>query len=323
MKHSSFTVVAFATASLFAQDPPAAPPAATAPAVPAAGSPEATALLDKAIGKMQAYGRGEFKTSEASDNAMLRGQGLPFGGEDVEVEGGWHRELVWGDADGKDYVRANGRLLAKVGAEWRLRGSKLPGGRPVPFTLDPDLLFTVLASLPADARKVANVEAGEVAGKPVAILSVALEGDVAGEFAATGVVPIGGGLGGGFMIFGGGGGGMEMPENEYTIYLAFAVDADSGDLRRFTAKVFDTNAMMGNVQIQIAGGPGGDDEEEEVVEEEKPAAAGAPLVWKKGLPTKKPGKNESVTTFRADFKQLGLAEPPALDDKAKALLRVR
>ncbi len=322
MMRSALVAALCTAASLLAQDPsPAAPAAPVTPTLPAAGSPEATALLDKAIGKMQAYGRGEFSTTESSDNAMLRGQGLPFGDEDTEVAGGWFRELVWGDADGKEYVRANGRMVAKVGDEWRLRGSKLPGGRPVPFTLDPDLLFSVLAALPPEARKVANVEAGEVAGKPVAYLSLALGGDVAAEFAATGVVPTGGGLGGGLMIFGGGGG-MAMPENEYTIYLAFAVDADSGDLRRFTAKVFDVNPMMGNVQIQIGGG-GGDEEEEVVVEEEKPAPEGAPMVWKKGLPTKKPTKNESVTTFRADFKQLGLAEPPALDDKAKALLRVR
>lgn len=320
----SFAVAALATTFLFAQEPaaPAAPATPPAPALPEAGSPAATALLDKAIGKMKAYGRGAFTTTEANDSAMLRGVGLPFGNEDTEVAGGWHHHLVWADNDGKEFMRANGRMLAKVDGAWKLRGKKLAGGRPAPFTLDPDLLFTVLGDLPAAARKVVHVEAGEVAGKKVAILSLALEEDVAREFADSGAVPAGGGGAGGLLMIGGPGG-MDPPENDYVCYVALCIDPDSGDLLRLSSKVYEQNEMMGNVQIQVAGGAGGDEEEDDKDDEEEAAAAGQPLKWKKGLPVKKPAKDESVTTFRVDFKKLGLAEPPALDDRAKALLRMQ
>lgn len=314
------TTLALATVPLFAQETatpaPAAPAAPAATALPAAGSPQASALVDKAIAKMQAYGRGAFSTSQSNDNAMLRGHGLPFGAEDTEISGGWNRGLVWADSDGKEYVRANGRMVTKVDGKWQLRGKNLEGGKPAPFTLDPELLLTVLADAPAAARSVANVEGAEVGGKKVAVLSLALEGAVAREFVESGAVPTGGG--GGFLMLGGPG--MDAPEIEYVAYVALFVDAESGDLLRFATKIYETNPMMGNVQIQFAGGPGGD---EEAAEEEKAEAADAPLKWKKGLPTKKPAKEESVTTFRVDFKKLGMADGPALDDRAKALLRMQ
>ncbi|MGK0303380.1 MAG: hypothetical protein ACI89X_004273, partial [Planctomycetota bacterium] len=50
---------------------------------------------------------------------------------------------------------------------------------------------------------------------------------------------------------------------------------------------------------------------------------GGPVKWKRGLPRIKPAKDQSVMTFRADFKQLGLAEAPKLDERSKALLHVR
>jgi hypothetical protein len=105
--------------------------------------------------------------------------------------------------------------------------------------------------------------------------------------------------------------------------VALFVDAASGDLLRFSCKAFEENPMFANVQIQVAGGGGGDDEEEApaVADKEDLPSVDGPMKWKKGLPVKKPGKTESVTTFRADFKQLGLAEAPPLDDKMKTLLR--
>jgi hypothetical protein len=318
MIHHCLAAAAFATASLLAQQPPAAPApqAPAAAALPAAGSPEAEALVTKALDKMKAYGRGAFTTSESNDNALLRGHGLPFGNDDTDVSGGWNRNLVWGESDDKQYLRANGRMLAKIDGKWKLRAKKLEGGRPAPFTLDPELLFTVLAELPDDARKVANVEAGEAGGKKVVVLSLALEGAAASEFAESGAVP--GGGGGGFVMFGAPG--MDTPENEYAAYVALFVEPDSGDLLRFATKIYEKNEMMGNVQIQVQGG-GGD--EAEAKDDEKEAPAGGPLQWKKGLPVRKPAKDESVTTYRADFKKLGAADAPALDDKAKALLRMQ
>lgn len=318
----TLTTLALTTVPLLAQAPANPAPATPAPAapaaaaLPAAGSPEATALVDKAIAKLQAYGRGAFATRESTDSAMLRGQGLPFGGEDTEVRGGWQRGMVWGESDDKHYVRANGRMVTKIDGKWQLRGKNLEGGKPAPFTLDPELLLTVLADAPAAARKVASVEAGEVGGKKVAMLSLALEGEAAREFVESGAVP--GGSGGGFLMLGGPG--MEAPEIEYVVYVALSVDPDSGDLLRFATKVYETNPMMGHVQIQVAGGAGGGDDDGE---DDKVEPADAPLKWKKGLPTKKPSKEQSVTTFRADFQKLGMADAPALDDRAKALLRMQ
>jgi hypothetical protein len=315
------TAVALTTVSLFAQQPstPAAPatPATPAPALEA-GAPAATALVDKAIAKMKAYGKGSFATTQTNDSAMLRGAGLPFGNDDIEVTGGWSQGTVWGENDGDSFVRANGRMLAKIGSDWKLRGSKLGGGKPAPFTLDPDLLFTALGSLPAPARKVANVDTAEVGGKTVHVLSLALESQAASDFAESGAVP---GAAGGFFAFGAPG--MDVPENEYTVYLALFIEPESGDLLRFVCKTFEKNEMMGHVKIAVAGGDGEAAEAEDAKDEKKSEKDDGTLVWKKGLPQKKPAKDESVTTFRVDFKKLGLADAPSLPDKAKALLRMQ
>jgi hypothetical protein len=315
MTRSLAVLALFTASSLFAQDNPPAP--TPAPALPAAGSAEAQALVDKALEKMLAYGRGSFATVQSDDNAMMRGAGIPFGNDDTEVEGGWSNNLRWAAHDGSDFLLANGRMLAKVDGKWKLRGKKLGDGKPAPFTLDPDLLFTALKELPAEARKVVNVDSAEVGGKACTVLSLQIEGESGSEFAESGALP--GGGGGGFMMFGGGGG-MPMPEIEHCVYVALFVDAASGDLLRFSCKAFEENPMFANVQIQVAGG-GGDDEMEEETEEKEEKDAAGPMKWKKGLPVKKPGKTESVTTFRADFKNLGLAEAPPLDDKMKTLLR--
>lgn len=317
----TLAVALFAATSLLAQEPavPATPIAPAAPDLPAAGSPEATALVDKALMKMRAYGRGAFSTVESQDSAMLRGAGLPFGNEDTEVTGGWDRDLQWGEHDGNHFLRANGRMLAKVDGGWRLRGKKLGDGKSAPFTLDADLLFMVLQGLPESARKVVHVDAAEVGGKKVGVLSLQLGDEAATEFAESGAVPGSGGRG--FMLLGGPGG-MGAPEIEYTAFVALFVDPASGDVLRCSTKVFEKNPMMGNVQIQVAGGGGDGDEDEKDEAEAKEEPAGGAMQWKKGLPVKKPAKDESVTTFRADFKQLGIVEVPALDAAVKAMLRL-
>ena len=141
---------AIAAAAALTATAPAQTPAAAeqAPPLPQANSAEARALVSACLDKLVAYGRGRFATTEAQDQAMLRNAGLPFGPEDTEVDGGWHRELVWGDADGREYVRANGRMLAKISGDWRLRRDKLSGGLPAPFTLDPSYLLATLGQLP-------------------------------------------------------------------------------------------------------------------------------------------------------------------------------
>lgn len=317
MKPRTLLPFLFASA-LFAQEP--AKPAAPAPALPAANSPEASKLVEQAIAKMAAYGRGTFKTTEAQDAAMMRNAGMPFGNDDTEVAGGWHREMLWGEHDGHEYVKANGRMLAKLDGAWRLRGTKIGGGKAAPFTLDPQLLFTLLQELPADARQVVHVEAGEAAGKPVTILSLELTGDAATEFVDGGAVP-GCGAGGGIMMIRGIGGGMPEPKLDHTVNLALFVDA-SGDLVRFAAKVFEKNPMMANVQFRVARAGANGAEEVEEAEEKEEAKTDGPVEWKKGFPKRKPAKDESVATFTATFADLGRAETPKLGEREKVLLRL-
>lgn len=313
---SSFLVC---SALALAQEAEAPAAAEQAPVLPKAGSPEARALAAKALDKLAAYGKGTFSTSESQDQAMLRNAGLPAGATDVEVNGGWHRHVVWGEADGREYVTANGRMMAKVDGKWRLRRDKLSGGAKAPFTLDPGYLVTILKQRSEAATKIVHVEPGKLRGKAMTLLTMKFDGDDALEFADAGAVPgVGGGFGG-IMIMGGMAG-MEPPRPELETYLVLYVDAESGDLARIKVKTYSTDEMMGRIQIAGGGGFGGDEEEEE---EEEEVDANGEVKWKRGLPRIKPAKDQSVMNFRVDFRKLGLAEMPELDDKSKQLLRVR
>lgn len=311
---SSFVVC---SALAFAQEE-VAPVVVQGPVLPEANSDEARALVSKALDKTGAYARGNFTTTEGQDNAMLRNAGLPMGAQETEISGGWDRTLIWAESDGSDYVTANGRMLAKVDGEWRLRRGKLAGGVDAPFTLDPDYLVAALKQLPEAARSIVHVEAGKLRGKAMVLLTIKLDQDVALEFSDCGAVPgVGGGFGG-IMMLGGMGMGREPVRPELETYVVFYVDSESGDLARLSVKTYSTSEMMGQIQIRGGGGGGGDEEEEEEDEDQ-----GGPVKWKRGLPRIKPAKDQSVMTFRADFKKLGLAEAPELDERSKALLRVR
>jgi hypothetical protein len=318
---SSFVIC---SAFALAQEPavPATPAEPQGPTLPQANSEEARQLLSTALDKTAAYARGHFATTESQDSAMLRNAGLPIGAQDVEVQGGWNRNLVWADWDGREYMLGNGRMLAKIDGNWRMRRNKLSGGIAMPFTLDPDYLVTVLKQLPKAAGNVVHVEAGKLRSKDMVLLTIKLENEAALEFADAGAVPdAGGGFGGVMMLGGLGGLGGEPPRPELQTYMVFYVDADSGDLARLVVKTYQTDPMMGQIQI-AAGGFGGNDEDEEEEDDEAEPANGE-VKWKRGLPSIKPTKEQSVMNFRADFSKLGMAEAPELDAQSKALLRVR
>lgn len=310
---SSFVVC---SALAFAQEE-IAPEVVQGPVLPEANSDAARALVAKALDKTGAYARGNFTTTEGQDSAMFRNAGLPVGAQETEVSGGWDRTLIWAESDGSDYVTANGRMLAKVDGEWRLRRGKLAGGVDAPFTLDPDYLVAALKQLPKASSNIVHVEAGKLRGKAMVLLTIKLDNDIALEFSDCGAVPdVGGGLGGIMML---GGMGMAPPRPELETYVVFYVDSESGDLARLSVKTYSTSEMMGQIQIQGGGGFGGDAEEEDDEDDDQ----GGPVKWKRGLPRLKPAKDQSVMTFRADFKKLGLAEAPKLDERSKALLRMR
>jgi hypothetical protein len=300
-----------------------------ATALPAADSPEAAALFDKACAKMLAVGRGSFTTTEEQDPAMMRGNGMPpgMGDQSVEVTGGWNGDLVWGTVGEDEFAVGRGRLVAKTAHGWRPRGRTLPSGAPAPFALQPQVLFALLQKLPAAARKVVAVEAGEVGGKPVAILTLALADEAAADFANSGALPP---VSGGPLLHFGAMMGGEAPEKHWLVDCALFVDAGNGDVLRVRAKVYEEDPMLAHVRFQI-GGPGGggaggdeDDDKDDAKSETKSGAKdakadGAPKV-KKGLPDRKPGKTQSVMYAKIDFKNLGLAEVPALDDEARGWL---
>jgi len=315
---SSVVLLSSLASAQDASAPAAEPPA---PALPEANSEAARRYVTAALDKLEAFGRGLFATTEGQDQAMLRNAGLPFGPEDVTVDGGWHRNMVWGDADGREYVRANGRMLAKIRGEWRLRRDKLAGGVPAPFTLDPNYLLATLKRLPAGAKDVVHVEAAKLKGRPCAILTCEVTGEDALELADSGAIPdVGGGFGGVMIMGAMGGMGMEPPRPDYETYLAFFIDTETGDLLRFAVKSYQTDEMMGGVAIQI-GGAGIVEEEEEQADEEEDE--GGPVTWRRGFPRIKPKKDQSVLNYRVDFTKLGLAEQPSLSDELKGLLRVR
>ncbi|MCB9879042.1 MAG: hypothetical protein H6835_15715 [Planctomycetes bacterium] len=317
-----------AVASLCAQD------AATAPALPAAGSDAARAMVDQAFAKMLAYGRGMFSSTESHDLAFARQAGLPIGGGDTELSGGWHRDLVFGKWAGQTFVRGNGRVASKKGDRWHLASDRLGGGTKLPFTADPLLLFTVLSQLPPAQRKVVHVDGGKLRERDVAILTLQLSGDEANEFDDHGVAPAASGGFGDVVVFGGLAGAPEPPRADLTTYIACFVDAQNGDLLRLAVRTTSSGGM-GGFQIAVGGVFGnnndtdeeGDDadgaEQEKEKEKEQGAGQGAAVGWKAGFPVAKPGQQESVMTFRLDFTKLGLADLPAIDDAVKPLIGAR
>jgi hypothetical protein len=311
------SILAALAASLpsLAQEP-AAPAEPAAKPLPEIGSPAATALVEQGIQKMLAFGRGTFRTSESRDTAMARNAGVPDNAR--SIEGGWQQDLVWAESDGERYVRHAGRQVVLVGDDWKLRSNKLGSGNSIPFTVDPDLLFTVLRDLPAEARRVVHVERGEVGGRDVAILTVTFEHELANEFVQTGVVPEIGDTLGGIVVLGGLRG-LQIPEPDRDVFLAFHIDPENGDVLRLTAKVYEEGRGFGRLQV-VRAGFGGNEQEDK---EEEEADAGAKPQWKAGLPMRDPTKNESVLVYRVDFPKLGLASPPDLDDVAKRLLLLR
>ncbi len=317
---ASLFVAAAMALPLLAQDPAPVP---AADPLPAAGSPEAATLVDKAIEKMLAVGRGNWRSHEEQDSAMMRQfQAQLGGGDGVDVEGGWSQGMVWGETDLNTFVKHAGRMIVKAAGVWKLRASKLASGQAAPFALDPSLFFAVLRDLPADERRVVNTEAAEVRGKKVVVLTMSFDGDVAADFVDSGAVPeVSGGMG---AIVMGGIGGMGVPTAERVVHLALSVDPTNGDVLRLGVKLYEKNPMFGNMRIQVQGAGGGDDDAEEDEKEEKADKDGAAKPqWKNGLPTRKPGRDESTMTYRCDFTKIGLVDAPDLEDKAKALLQIR
>lgn len=301
------------SAALLAQQPTPTAQTPTAPALPEAGSDAANAMLLRACATMTAATSGAFTTDTETDMAMMRGQGLPMGEQKSHLEGGWDQQQRWARTDDDAFVIRGGRMVVETDRGWRLRSGQLTSGAPVPFVLQPRLLFAQLAELPQKARKVVHVEGGKVNERDVAILTLRLTGDEAEDLATSGALPLGGG-GGGLFVLGGMFGG-QRPKKDYSVDLALFAALDDGQVLRLRAKVYEDDPMLQNVQIRI-GGPGGQDgeappDDEDEKEEKTTDPDKAPI--KKGLPDREPGRTETMYYLRADFTDFGKAKAPEID----------
>jgi hypothetical protein len=307
----------FALATLPAQDPPKP------------GSPESQALLDKACHKMLAVGRGAYRTVEEQDNAILRQLGRGGGGgesEDGGAEGGWHADMLWARAgeDANLIVRQRGRTLVQTGKDWRIRRDKLPSGAPMPALFDPDLFFQMVRDLPAEARRVCAVEPAKMGDHDMLVLALTLEGEAAVDFALSGALPPVASFGGMIMRAGGG---PRPPQPQVTVDLGLFVEPQGGDVLRVRAKVYE-KGVGGGFRVAVAGGPGGAGgaggfqvaAPAEPEKEADKAKEGGELVYKKGLPERRMGQQDSSMYLKVDFSDLGKAKPPELDEAAKRLL---
>ncbi|MGE3174798.1 MAG: hypothetical protein AB7O97_19365 [Planctomycetota bacterium] len=295
---------------------------ATAPAgAPAQLDPAAAAaLLDRACEVMLALPAGAFTSDLELDSAIGRGSGMPgMAGDGTRVRGGWKGDLRWGDTDDDTFVVQNGRMVTKGRDGWKLRSKKLTSGGEAPYLAAPRLLFRQLQSLPAAARTVAHVEADDMRGTPVQIVSLQLQAAAAEDLALSGALPQPGSgmffpMGG---MFGGG-----PPQMTYTVDLALSIDPATGRVLRVRSKSYEDNPVLANVRIQFGQGGGDDEPEDASADRDDDAPAGA-IEWKKGLPVRKPSRTESVAYFKLDFQDHGEATPPEVDEAGSRWLEDR
>ena len=286
-----------------------AAPAQEARELPAPGSPAATALVDTAIAKMLAVGRGTFRSVQKDDSEGPVQVGAIPGSLDVVVEGGWERDFVWGARDGNRLLRHRGRTVTPVGTSWKLRADSFADDSPYPFVLDPALLFTVLQGLPAEARRGARVERGKVKERDVVVLTLEFEGDAANEIGESGALPpCSSGSSAVFVLRG-----MGQPNkvSGRATFVAMAVDPDNGDVLRLGIRRFEKNQVMRAVRV-VRGGNGNAPAPE----------AEPPPPWQDGLPTRAPEAGELSVTWIVEFPKLGLTDRPRVEDEARSLLRL-
>lgn len=313
MRHRSILSILLSAGLATAQ---AEAPAPTPAPLPGNHSAAATELLDRALDKMAAFGRGAFVATVEQESEVLKALG--GGGERTEITGGWSQDLSWGAIDEEALRRCGGRVLVKAGKDWKLRTKRLPNGKPLPFLIEPNLLFTVVAELPPSARKVTNVGSGAIAGRKVTILTLVLDEPTSRELVECGVLPPVRGATAGF-FFGVGQG--DQPQSIWRAHLAFFVDPDNGDLLRLAVRAIETSPF-GNVQIGLQAGGNA-----EAVKEPEDDLVVDPTVgaqdYKKGLPIETLGGSEASMLLTVRFADLGLVKAPKLDDRTRQLLRLR
>ncbi|MCA8954713.1 MAG: hypothetical protein KDC87_01490 [Planctomycetes bacterium] len=271
-----------------------------------------------------------FTTSHSAGRSAIRGfaqrgRAAPAGQSSATTtKGVWQQDLLSVEI-GDHSVLLHGRsMVAKSGdGEWMLRRGKLADGSDPVLLLDPQLLFSHLASLPF---KVLHAEVGALAGKPVETYTVTLTGDAARTLLWTGSVPQPNGLtsfggNGAVQVFmAGGNAAVARPAPDVKVDLAISFDPGTQVVHKVHGRVLSkANPFNRMIAVRAAGGVQLQQDEEEEPEEEtgKPA-------FKDGLPVRKSSelKKLAVAEFTYTFSDHGTAIVKGLDARARTLLRL-
>lgn len=305
---------------LCAQDPTPKKAEATAKV-----DPEAAALLHKSLLTMQNLEAVRFKTSEEQDPALVRRfkkqMGGLGGGGAIEVEGkvAPGRTHLMLDDGGQEVVTAGSRSIArKADGAWHLHRGTLANGAALPFVLDPQQLFEVLAGLGTEARHVLGASTVKYQDREARLVTFEVTGKEGKALARTGLLPL---FTGGPMMLLGPGQRPNADAAEASFDFAMWIEPGTGNILRMRTRGFRKDANGGNVQIRI-GGPGGEGADDDEEEDEKADAKSDALTLKDGLPDRGKRKDVSEFDFDTTFMDHGKVAPLDLPKDAQALLRL-
>lgn len=283
---------------------------------------DAFLALQKACGKMSNLQGLHYASSEEQENALTRQIGGMFGGgsNSTDIIGRWSPrtlELEIGESD--EIVMHGTRMIARNDEyDWSLRRNRLADGSSMPFVYDPGVFFETMGNAIKGDLELTRFDRVVVRERPMLLLSLTIEGDLAREFAYTGALPTPS-EGGGMVILGGMGG--ERPKAKIQTDLAIYIDPESHLIDRLRVKSYQDSPFGGRVVFQVQGG--GEDEDEDAEEEIQTIDENGNRIYKKGLPVRKIEDGQSAMSFTVRFKEHDKPTLPKLSDEARTLLRMR
>ncbi|MCC6669748.1 MAG: hypothetical protein IT458_01720 [Planctomycetes bacterium] len=295
------------------QDPA---PAAAAPAP----APALEAVLAANAGLASHRFTARVEEVAALTRAMRRRMAAQMGEPGAtEIEGsvcGDLRRFLLHDGD-VELVTHQGRSVTRAGGDaWIRTRDTLANGDRAPWLFDLATLCEALQEIPAEARRVTRSETVQDGGRELVRLCLTLEGAHARALGNGGILPrIAQPR---FMVMGGS---RQAPAEELKLVydLALTIDPKTLLLHRLRVQAHQESHTPG-MMVRF-GGPGGEEEDEPEAEEAKKDAGGDP-VYTDGLPSRAKDKDVSVVRLDVRVREHGAVKPPALDDRARAILRL-
>lgn len=333
----------------------------TTPYLPGQDPPDAAAELGAATQRLQQaltkakslldtgfqanWGEVKLPGQVADEGPQDNVQGFAFPGQAAvtgTAEGSWHRDLLHVKFVGveEDELLTAGRVTVCRSKEvaWAPRVARFVDGNPVDFTPDPQLLLAALAQL---GVQVSHREVGELDGRPVEFLSVALTPEHVAELLYRSALP---NMNTGanvfravqFIALGAAkpAGRQAPPLPSDPVDLAIAIDPAAGIVHRLQFRTWAKN--LGNRVIFAAGGNvvraqaaarvvvgqplnvAPKENKEEGEGDAKPPAE-APLRYRDGLP-ERPCQGLQVSDYTIVLRDHGKAVAPKLDGELQQLL---